>query len=261
MQLRLPDQPYSPDLNYNITDLYHSLYWKERVLDNETIMANPRNVLLSLSTDGFCPFKKRIDSIWPLMGCILNLPESIRNHPSNMLIYGLVPGPTKPASMDPYLSILVNSLLESEDIGITIEDSSCGLQFNILARILFTSADNPAMCLLNNQQGSNAEVGCHKCYVVGRHDRRAGTQIYQVNGSPQSSFINEETKELQGYRTHQHYLDNASRAIVWQKFEIKKYVDDYQKRVRTNKLKATDQAHVNRGYLIINPDKLNLSSK
>ncbi len=71
MQLKMTEDVYDETQpNKRITGLYSSKFWKLRVLDNEDIMVNPRNVMLSFSTDGFQPFTNRPDSMWPMAGSV-----------------------------------------------------------------------------------------------------------------------------------------------------------------------------------------------
>jgi hypothetical protein len=103
-----------------------------------------------------------------------------------MLLFGIVSGPNKPHSLQPYIALIVNELLAMEFEPIEIFDACVQQSFRIFARILIVVADNPAHQLINVQQGSRAREGCHKCYIVGEHNPVTKSMIYQCEGKQKS---------------------------------------------------------------------------
>src|SRR5260370_41199269 len=63
------------------------------------VLKGKHNVTLGLSTDGFCPFKKRKLTTWPII-ILFNFPPEIHIHLDNIICIGTVPGPKAPKEMD-----------------------------------------------------------------------------------------------------------------------------------------------------------------
>ena len=71
-----------------------------------------RGLLIQLSTDGVNPFNsnKVCYSMWPVVVTILNLPKILRNKHKCEMLAGIIP--TNAKSIDPYLDVLVDELIE-----------------------------------------------------------------------------------------------------------------------------------------------------
>jgi hypothetical protein len=125
-----------------INSIYQSKVWKEEILDKNFFTAQPRNVVLGLSSDGFVPAKRSKHSIWPITCVFINLPEQIRAKPQNIGLIAVIDGPRKPSNYQIYLKHVVDELNQLYHEGIEITDSaSNGMKFNVKAKLLFTVAD------------------------------------------------------------------------------------------------------------------------
>ena len=165
--LILRDHPPPLDANGEpvVRNLYESKAWRTRVVDSGFSRENNgRNIVLSFSTDGFNPFTHSNHSIWPLSLYVLNLPEAIRYAPSSAIVVGIVPGKSKPRTMQAYLQHLVNELVRLYQHGIMLTDSN-GAQHHVRVMLLHTVADYPAHCMVNCQTGHSSYQGCIKCTV------------------------------------------------------------------------------------------------
>jgi hypothetical protein len=60
----IPISSEDPD---HVTNLYQSERWKAKVSNNVEINDNDRNVMFSLSIDGFNPFSTKECSLWPIV--------------------------------------------------------------------------------------------------------------------------------------------------------------------------------------------------
>ena len=69
----------------------------------ETYFADPRDVALGLSTDGFGIFSRGQETTWPLILFNYNLPPEVQFHVDNILPIGNIPGPNKPAIPNSFL--------------------------------------------------------------------------------------------------------------------------------------------------------------
>ena len=99
-----------------IYDIYQSVAWRKAYSREGIFKEDPRGVLLALCTDGVNPFahNKVLYSMWPIMLTLLNLPRNLRNKYTSIRLVGIVPsnGAQEPHSLNPYLDILVDELLE-----------------------------------------------------------------------------------------------------------------------------------------------------
>ena len=72
-----------------------------------------QNLTLMLNIDWFCPFKHGRYSMGAIYMCLMNLPREIRFKPENIILIGLIPGPTEPKlTIDSFLKPLVDELME-----------------------------------------------------------------------------------------------------------------------------------------------------
>ena len=144
--------------------IYDTPGWKQHVVDSGLIH-EPRNIALALSADGFNPWDKRKSySLWPITACVLNLPEHVRYKYNNMLLLGLIDGPSEPRRMATYLEPIVKQLNELHH-GVLFHDPLKEELFVARARLLFTCADYPGHGKLNGQQTSG-KSGCIKCHIT-----------------------------------------------------------------------------------------------
>ncbi|RXW13808.1 hypothetical protein EST38_g12049 [Candolleomyces aberdarensis] len=70
-----------------------------------TFFSDPRDIALGISTDGFCPFKRRKQTCWPIILFNYNLPPDIRFAVRRILCVGVIPGPKKPKDSDSFLDV------------------------------------------------------------------------------------------------------------------------------------------------------------
>ena len=68
------------------------------------------DVLLSISDDGFEPYKNRRYSVWSIAAINLNLPTHERFKVKNILPLGLVPRPTQPTKLQSYFLPIINGV-------------------------------------------------------------------------------------------------------------------------------------------------------
>jgi hypothetical protein len=123
-----------------------------------------RGLMLSLCTDGVSPFKHKTYSMWPIMMTVLNLPEHLRNQPANMLLLGVVPGPDAPRTIQPYLDLIVDELLELQRGVPAIDASRGGIDFILYARLLVVCADYKGHGDIMEMR-TNGYHSCIKCTI------------------------------------------------------------------------------------------------
>ena len=96
--------------------LFLTSSWRRNYGSNGLFNGDNRGISLALCTDGVNPFAhNRVQySMWPIMLTLLNLPRNLRNRFASILLVGIVPsnGAQEPHSLDPYLHVLVDELIE-----------------------------------------------------------------------------------------------------------------------------------------------------
>lgn len=161
---------------------YKSLLEKEVEVEGEKIGVNyfsdERDIALAFTSDGFCPFKKRSATCWPLMLHNLNLAPDIRTHNEELIPLGIVPGPKKAKDFDSFLFPMVEELLELA-VGVRTWDADAGRFFTLRAHLLFASGDTPAVSMFMNMKGTNSYCPCRMCTAMGvRHQSSSATIPY-----------------------------------------------------------------------------------
>lgn len=132
--------------------------------------ADPRNVRLGLSLDGFNPFgdKNNVYSCWPVTLLNYNLPPWMTTKRFFVILGLLIPGPTSAHSgnIDVWLAPLVEELKILWERGILTYDviQRLGLPnpFNLKGQCILTSADYPAHGMISGQVYSGY-LGCTGC--------------------------------------------------------------------------------------------------
>jgi hypothetical protein len=108
MQYRAFEHEHTPG---KISDIFDSYIYRrllgERVVikgsnASHIYFSDPRDVALGLSTDGFCPFRRRKVTAWPLILFDYNLAPEVRFHDDNRIDLGTIPGPNKPKDFDSF---------------------------------------------------------------------------------------------------------------------------------------------------------------
>lgn len=94
-------------------DVYDGQVWNDFLnVNGRPFLSQPNNLALSCNVDWFRPFKHTQFSIGVLYIVILNLPRKIRYLPENLIIGGVVLGPTEPSkTMNSLLEPIVKDLL------------------------------------------------------------------------------------------------------------------------------------------------------
>ena len=145
-------------------DIYDGRMWKEfQHLDGKPYLSVPHNLALMLNIDWFNPYKHSPYSVGAIYLVILNLPRSERYKIENLLLVGLIPGPSEPPlTMNSYLQPLIEELLQLWDTGITLRMRK---QDSIIVKaVLFcVSCDIPAARKVCGFLGHAARLGCSKC--------------------------------------------------------------------------------------------------
>ena len=147
-----------------IEDIYSSKVWKEyQQFNNEPFLSEPNSFGLMLNIDWFCPFKHGRYSVGAIYMCLMNLPREIRFKPENIILIGLIPGPTEPKlTIDPFLRPLVDELMDFWK-GIMIPIGEKKALTKVRCALLCVACDLPAGRKVCGFLSHSATLGCSRC--------------------------------------------------------------------------------------------------
>ncbi|KAG1440026.1 hypothetical protein G6F56_012072 [Rhizopus delemar] len=121
--------------------------------------------MLTLNVDWFQPYKGTQHSTGAIYMTIQNLPRDERNLRKNVLLVGLIPGPseTKVSEISNFLDPLVEELLALQH-GILMHTHSNGV-VNVKAALSIVGCDLPAAKKVSGFTAINSKNPCHKCHM------------------------------------------------------------------------------------------------
>ncbi|EXX57951.1 hypothetical protein RirG_202350 [Rhizophagus irregularis DAOM 197198w] len=146
-----------------LADIYDGKIWKTFPDTSDIPFFTPEtadsHLGIMINLDWFQPFESSVYSCGAIYGVICNLPREIRFKKENMLMLGLLPGPSevKLHKINHYLALIVDELLEFWD-GIEIPAA----EKNIRLALICCLNDIPAARKLCGH--ISASVSCHRCY-------------------------------------------------------------------------------------------------
>lgn len=182
-----------------LADIYAGRIWKEFLLTykDRPILSNPYNLGLMLNCDWFQPFDHSSYSVSVLSLVILNLPRSIRFKPENILIAGIIPGPSEPplGTINSYLRPLVKELNFMQHKGNNVY---------VHAALLATVCDVPVTAKLGGFLSHTSKHACWKCSKVFPYD----SELNRV------SFSGVDVETLWGYTSHKQNAIQALAAVT-----------------------------------------------
>lgn len=112
---------------------------------------------------------------------LLNLPRNLRNKYASIMLVGIVPsnGAQEPHSLNPYLDILVDELLELSSY--KFYDAYRNVPFEYKVAVLLYILDYPGMCKTLSVVGSGGLQGCMFCDIQGDRNQYLDKTVYLQN--------------------------------------------------------------------------------
>ena len=157
-QLAVPNEYYG--------DIYDGKVWHEfnqQMQNGVTFLSNPHSYLLTLNVDWFQPFLHTTYSMGAIYLTIQNLPRHMRYKEENVMLVGLIPGPSEPKlNINSYLTPLVEELKVAWEKGIQLPTRN-GSVASFRVALSCVSCDIPASRKVCGFLGHNAKLGCNKC--------------------------------------------------------------------------------------------------
>jgi hypothetical protein len=104
----------SRECNSSLSDIYDGKIWKEfQYINGQPYLAAPYVYALMLNVDWFQPYKHTQASVGAMYLTIMNLPYAKRFKRENIILLGIIPGPSEPArDINQYLRPLVKELMQ-----------------------------------------------------------------------------------------------------------------------------------------------------
>ena len=142
-------------------DIYDGRIWHDFQTSN--FLSSPMSYLMTLNVDWFQPFLHTQYSVGAMYLTIQNLPRDIRCKEENVILVGVLPGPSEPKLvMNSYLSPLVEELKQGWK-GFSVLTSE-GVQVNIRVALSCIACDIPATRKVCGFIGHHASLACNKCF-------------------------------------------------------------------------------------------------
>ena len=189
---------------------YNSLLEKFVTIGDEQLpkwfFSDPRDIALGLSTDGFCPFKRRNKAAWPLILFNYNLPPEERFSKKNIISLGSIP--KKPLDLDSFLWPLVQELLQLA-IGVPAFDALSKELFTLFAFLIVVFGDIPAVSMIMRMKGHNAIAPCRMCEIRGIRKPGANTHYVPLDRSSFPGSQDSYNPSALPLRNHVSFLEQA----------------------------------------------------
>jgi hypothetical protein len=187
------DSPIHHVHDSNMCKKWREVLWQKKILQ----MANGVVLFLVLSSDGYNPFNSGVYSVAFIALRIMSYRKEFGYKLEHIIHVGLVPGPQKPFSLQPYLDILVDDLLLLAG-GIACPNPCNPTEIKMLyAFLLLVAADYPGHSEIHGMEGHTSRNGCYKCEVM----------TYNIKGSKQicacryRDLLTEDEDKAMGERT------------------------------------------------------------
>ena len=147
-----------------LSDVYDGNIWKEfQSVDGHGFLSSPNNYGLLLNIDWFKPFEHSTYSVGVIF-LVLNLPHSIRFKRENVILYGIMPGPSEPTlTVNSYLKPLVSDLLDLWN-GVLLSVPGSNSKAIFRCALLGVSCDLPAGRKTCGLTSYSANLGCSRYY-------------------------------------------------------------------------------------------------
>ena len=157
----------------NLNDVFDGNILKEFLTVNHEPFLSEKNTLgLMMNIDWFRPFKHRTYSVGAIYMVIINLPCAIRFKRENVLVIGLLPGPSEPPkTINTYLAPVVSELL---DLWAEVSFKTAN-KCSVFVRcaLLCVGCDLPAGKKVCGFLSYVANLGCSRCY------KNFGTGVFE----------------------------------------------------------------------------------
>ena len=195
-----------------LCDIYDGKVWEEfQYVDGIPFLAASHNWALMLNIDWFRPYKHTPYSVGAVYMVITNLPQSERFKKENLILVGIVPGPSEPPlHMNSYLQPLVDELNLLWHDGIQVTSPDFPQPLTIKSALICAACDIPAWKVLGFC-GHASKLGCSKCTKAFIYDEIA--EKLNFGGFSECTLRNEHDHRRQAYLANEQKTPTARERI------------------------------------------------
>ena len=151
------------------TMTYDGAIWKEFLTDQAGVsfLSGANNYAFLLNIDWFQPFVHVTYSVGVIYMVFLNLPRCIRYKRENVLLLGVIPGPSEPPlTINSYLTPIVKELKTLwEGVSFRLVCNGRTVEQTFRGALIGVACDLPATRKVCGFLGHTANLGCSKCLV------------------------------------------------------------------------------------------------
>ena len=152
-----------------LRDLYDGRIWKQfQNVSGSPFLSAPFSYGVVLNIDWFQPYSHTVASVGVVYLAVMNLPRQVRYKRKNMLLIGIVPGPSEPKDINNFLQPLVAELQDFwHGVTLTVPSGVSGSeQALVRCALLCVACDIPAGRKVCGFLSHSAAMGCSKCSKV-----------------------------------------------------------------------------------------------
>lgn len=149
-----------------LSEIYDGRIWKEyQYVEGVPFLAAPCTFGFILNVDWFQPYTHTVYSVGVIYLTIMNLPRTLRYKRENIIIIGIIPGPSEPAhDINSFLHPLIDELLHFRSgIKLRVHAPSGYIEENVKCALLCISCDLPAGRKSCGFLSHSARLGCSRC--------------------------------------------------------------------------------------------------
>ena len=185
----------------HLGDVYDGRIWKTFTSEEyNNFLSIPHSYLLTLNVDWFRPFVRGTTySTGAIYLTVQNLPRHERYRIENLILVGVLPGPSEPnLIMDSYLTPMVEELLQLwQGVMVPIQTLAGQIHIRVRAALSCVACDIPASRKVCGFFNHNATLGCNKCLKKFTHTTTAnGGTVTDYSG------YNRENWEIRNCTSH-----------------------------------------------------------
>lgn len=162
-----------------LQDIYDGRVWKAFQYENGSpFLAAPFTYGLALNIDWFQPYSHTVASVGVIYLTILNLPRHMRYKRENILLVGIIPGPSEPShDINPFLEPLVSELKDFwHGVPLKVHTGTSTTEHTVRCALLCIACDLPAGRKVCGFLSHSATKGCSKCLKL--FSGRVGSMCY-----------------------------------------------------------------------------------
>jgi hypothetical protein len=139
--------------------------WQRTMLEDPEFFKDKRNLSVVLCADGIEKFKDKLGSVTPITCQVVNYPAHLRGKSEFIVLWGIIDGKPKDAQL--FYHKFVDEIIDIEKNGCRVWDVIENKPFTVRVKLYKVLEDYVGLTEAGNVYGTNARMGCSKCWIVG----------------------------------------------------------------------------------------------